>query len=85
MFSIADINNVEDAMEDNIYEDEHSSDAGVPSSSAQSGGAQSINAKEERAAEEEYDEEMEELDESFPARVQVTIEKVCLPPPLPAA
>jgi len=75
MFSIADINNVEGAMEDDVYDDEHPEDAGVPSSSAQSGGAQSIQAKEERAAEEEYDEEMEELDESFPARVQVTIEK----------
>ncbi|TGZ81206.1 mitochondrial glyco protein [Ascodesmis nigricans] len=87
-FSIADINNIdnENLNDHSLFDDQHSEDGQVPASSDQSGGAQSVQAKregrvasaEDPAAEEEFGEEEEEEDiseESFPARVQVTIEK----------
>jgi hypothetical protein len=81
LFSISDINSISEAEDDGLYEEEEEP-------SMQSGGAQSPLAKQEgkapvadeAAEEEEYSElEDEELgDESFPARINVIIEKVRL-------
>lgn len=70
---MSDLNAISEEMnDDSLYDDEHAEDGMTP----QSGGAQSKQAKESGAI--ENDEELDGDDEipSFPARLNITIEKV---------
>ena len=77
VFSVSDLNAISEEMTDeSLYDDEHPEDGAVSASSAQSGGAQSKETHEKHRQEEDEDFDAQDDIPSFPARLNITIEKV---------